>query len=64
MAGLCILMPFIINKFKNMIDSSPANSLNIELLNFSYIKINFIFYQVFAATQLYKSERVKKYFLL
>ena len=47
-----------------MTDLSHTISLNIDLLNFLFIKVNFIFHQVFAAFQLYKYEKGKTFFIL
>lgn len=47
-----------------MIDLTHSISLNIDLLNFLFIKVNFIFHQIFAAFPLYKYEKGKTYFLI
>lgn len=52
--GLCLLIPTIRNKFKNIMDSNRAITLSMDLLSCLYIKINLIFHWVFATSQLQK----------
>lgn len=59
LAGLCQI-PTIINKLKNIMDSSHIISLNTDLFSFLYIRNNFICYQIFATYQLYKYDKGKK----